>query len=89
MTPCLSCNFWQKSSDSANIVQDDTVMYSQDNLLHFAELYGFILGNIVLLGTPYKIEYRCTTYKNSSYYLIVTCRDLHMQDIITNILYHS
>ena len=51
MTPCLSCNFWQKSSDSefikkkkkssdsANIVQDDTVMYSQDNLLHFAELY--------------------------------------------------
>ena len=29
----------KKSSDSANIVQVDTVMYSQDNLLHFAELY--------------------------------------------------
>ena len=38
-TLSLSKKIKKKSSDSANIVQDDTVMYSQDNLLHFAELY--------------------------------------------------
>ena len=46
-------------------------------------LDGFILGNLVLLGTPYKkilekkkgtpykIEYRCTTYKNSRLQLLL------------------